>query len=33
MTVQLERDDFTRLVNILRSLSDFANVRDRRGWW
>ena len=30
MTVRLEREDFTRLVSILRDLPDFANVRDRR---
>ncbi len=30
MTVRLEREDFTRLVSVLRDLPDFANVRDRR---
>lgn len=30
MTVELTHDDFKRLVNIVRDLPDFANVRDRR---
>ena len=30
MSVRLARDDFKKLVNILRTYAGFANVRDRR---